>query len=101
MPSKLKTITIKFSPVKITFAKWYEWYGDRYRSKFDAMEVWNQMTADKERCTIQTQVCNKCDGDDYLQQLYFGDRTVSAEAVIANHRRQNGSAAHPEKNSIS
>ena len=93
MPSKTKTITIKFPSIKITFARWYEWYGDRYDGKLEAVEVWNQMTATKERCTIKTEVCPKCDDDEILQQVYFGDRTATAEAVIANHQRSKTQSA--------
>jgi len=92
MPSKTKTITMKFPSIKITFARWYEWYGDTYKSKLDAIEVWNQMTADKEDCTINS-VAQEHDDDEILQQVYFDGRTLEAERIIANHQRSKTQSA--------
>ena len=89
--SQSKIITIKFTPVRICFADWYKWYGDRYDSKLDAIEVWTQMTARPQDRKIEGDKDEHTDL--YLQRHYFDEITGDAEQVIANHRQSKTQSA--------
>lgn len=83
---KTKHILIKFPSVKITFATWYEWYGDRYDGKLEAVEVWNQMTARDRSLEGDSPEISEIEYLGYGLKNHFGDLTDRAEAVIASHK---------------
>ena len=95
-----KTITIKRDPIVVTFDRWFGIYGQNYKTKDDAIKVWEQII--KKGGRVWHYEFNGDDDDAILQDVYFDPVIEDAEmAVLPDNYHDEEEEAQPQMCSAS